>query len=125
MRRWILLTDGREATECGRKRKVLLMLIGAAATGKTTLSRTLAGKDASEYRVELTVSEKGIWKKVQSPFVLGSHIAIAGNLKNTSDAIGAMDALHKTVNHCWKLRNVVIVDGFRCTNKLVRWLEEY
>ena len=120
-----MLTDGRKATECTRKRKVLLMLIGAAATGKTTLSRTLVAKDASEYRVELTVSEKGIWKKVQSPFVLGSRIAIAGNLKNTSDAIGPMDALHKTVNHCWKLRDVVIVDGFRCTNKLVRWVEEH
>ncbi len=101
------------------------MILGAGATGKTTLSRALAGKDASEHRVELTVTEKGVRKNVKAPFVLGSNIAIAGNLKNTSDAIGAMDTLHQTIDHCWKHRDVVIMDGFRCTNKLVRWVEEH
>jgi hypothetical protein len=101
------------------------MIIGAGATGKSTLSRTLAGKDAQEYRVELNVTEKGIRKRVKAPYVLGANIVIAGNLKNTSDAIGAMDALHQTIDHCWKHRDVVITDGFRCTNKLVRWVEEH
>jgi adenylate kinase family enzyme len=105
--------------------KTIVMILGAGATGKTTLSRTLAGKDAKEHRVELTVTEKGVRKKVKAPYVLGCDIAIAGNLKNTSDAIGAMDALHQTIDHCWKHRDVVIVDGFRCTNKLVRWVEEH
>jgi hypothetical protein len=36
-----------------------------------------------------------------------------------------MDALHQTIDHCWKQRDVVIIDGFRCTNKLVRWAEEH
>ena len=101
------------------------MIIGAGATGKTTLSRTLAGKDAKEHRVELTVTEKGIRKEVKAPYVLGSCVAVAGNLKNTSDAIGAVDALLQTIDHCWKQRDVVIMDGFRCTNKLVRWVEEH
>jgi adenylate kinase family enzyme len=105
--------------------KVLIMILGAGATGKTTLSRTLAGKDAEQLRVELTVTEKGVRKKVHVPYVLGSNFAIAGNLKNTSDAVGAMDALHQTIDHCWKQRDVVIMDGFRCTNKLVRWVEEH
>lgn len=105
--------------------KILVVILGAGATGKTTLSRTLAGGDAQEHRVELNVTEKGVRKQVRSPYVLGTKIAIAGNLKNTSDAIGAMDALHQTVDHCWKHRDVVIVDGFRCTNKLVRWVEEH
>ena len=103
--------------------KTLIMILGAGATGKTTLSRTLAGKDAQEHRLELTVIEKGIRKKFNAPYVLGlQHIAIAGNLKNTSDAIGAMDALHQTIDHCWRYRDIVIVDGFRCTNKLVCWV---
>jgi hypothetical protein len=105
--------------------KTLIMILGAGATGKTTLSRTLAGKDAQEQRVDLTVIEKGVRKKVNAPFVLGSHVAVAGNLKNTSDAIGAMDALYQTIDHCWKHRDVVIVDGFRCTNNWVRWVEEH
>jgi hypothetical protein len=105
--------------------KVLTMILGAGATGKTTLSRALAGRDAQEYRVDLAVTEKGVRKKVRAPYVLGSTVAIAGNLKNTSDAIGAMDALHQIIDHCWKHREVVIVDGFRCTNKLVRWVEEH
>lgn len=105
--------------------KVLIMILGAGATGKTTLSRALAGKDAQEHRVELTVTEKGVRKQVKAPYVLGRNLAIAGNLKNTSDAIGAMDTLHQTIDHCWKQRDVVIMDGFRCTNKLVRWVEEH
>jgi hypothetical protein len=36
-----------------------------------------------------------------------------------------MDTLHQTIDHCWKQRDVVIMDGFRCTNKLVRWVEEH
>jgi len=103
--------------------KTLIMILGAGATGKTTLSRALAGKDATEHRVELTVTEKGVRKKVNAPFVLGSNIAIAGNLKNTSDAIGPVDALYQAIDHCWKHREVVIVDGFRCTNNWVRWVE--
>ncbi|MBZ5658842.1 MAG: AAA family ATPase [Acidobacteriia bacterium] len=105
--------------------KTLIMILGAGATGKTTLSRTLAGNDAQEQRIELSVTERGVRKQVKAPYVLGSEIAIAGNLKNTSDAIGAMDALHQTIDHCWKQRDVVIMDGFRCTNKLVRWVEEH
>ncbi len=105
--------------------KTLIMILGAGATGKSTLSRTLAGNDAQEHRVELTVTEKGVRKHVKAPFVLGSEIAIAGNLKNTSDTISATDALHQTVDHCWKHRDVVIVDPYRCTNKLVRWVEEH
>src|SRR5258708_475835 len=105
--------------------KVLTMILGAGATGKTTLSRALAGREAQECRVDLAVTEKGVRKKVSAPYVLGSTVAIAGNLKNTSDAIGAMDALHQIIVHCWKHREAVIVDGFRCTNKLVRWVEEH
>lgn len=105
--------------------KVLIMILGAGATGKTTLSRALAGKGAPEYRVELIVTEKGVRKKVRAPYVLGSTVTIAGNLKNTSDAIGAIDALHQVIDHCWKQREVVIIDGFRCTNKMVRWVEEH
>src|ERR1700730_1833296 len=105
--------------------KVLIMILGAGATGKTTLSRAFAGKDAQEHRVELTVIEKGVRKNVKAPYVLGFNFAIAGNLKNTSDAIGAMDTLHQAIDHCWKQRDVVIMGGFRCTNKLVRWVEEH
>src|ERR1700686_4080335 len=105
--------------------KVLIMVLGAGATGKTTLSRALAGNATSEHRVELSVTEKGVRKKVKAPYVLGSKLAIAGNLKSTSDAIGAMDALHQTIDHCWKQCDVGIMDGFRCTNKLGRWVEEH
>jgi hypothetical protein len=101
------------------------MIIGAGATGKSTMSRTLAGHQAEEHRIELDVTEKGVRKRIKAPYVLGSNLAIAGNLKNTSDAIGAMDALHQTIEHCWKQRDVVITDGFRCTNSLVRWVEEH
>ena len=36
-----------------------------------------------------------------------------------------MDALHQTINHCLKERDTVIMDGFRCTQKLVRWIEDH
>ncbi len=101
------------------------MIIGAGATGKTTLSRALAGENAVQHHVDLSIMQKGERKRFKAPYVLGSDIAIAGNLKNTSDAIGAMDALHQTINHCLKERNTVIMDGFRCTQKLVRWIEDH
>jgi adenylate kinase family enzyme len=105
--------------------KVLIMILGAGATGKTTLSRALVGQSAEEHRIELTVTEKGVRKKFNAPYVLGSNIAIAGNVKNTSDKIGPIDALYQTIDHCWKQRDVVIVDGLRCTNNWVRWVEEH
>jgi adenylate kinase family enzyme len=105
--------------------RTLIIILGAGATGKTTLSRTLAGKDAQEHSVELTITEKRVRKKLNARYVLGSSIAIAGNLKNTSDAIGPVDALYQTIDHCWKHREVVIVDGLRCTNNWVRWVEEH
>ena len=105
--------------------KTIIMIIGAGATGKTTLSCALAGENAVQHHVDLSISEKGERKRFKAPYVLGSDIAIAGNLKNTSDAIGAMDALRQTIDHCWTLRDTVITDGFRCTQKLVRWVQDH
>jgi adenylate kinase family enzyme len=105
--------------------KTIIMIIGAGATGKTTLSRALAGEDAAQRQVDLSITQKGERKRFKAPYVLGPDIAIAGNLKNTSDAIGAMDALHQTIDHCLNERDTVITDGFRCTQKLVRWIEDH
>jgi len=105
--------------------KTLVMIIGASATGKSTLTRTLAGNGAEEHEVELNVTEKGNRRRVKSPYVLGAKIAVAGNLKNTSDKISAMDALYQTIDHCWKHRDIVIADPYRCTHKQVRWLEQH
>jgi adenylate kinase family enzyme len=101
------------------------MVIGAGATGKTTLSRALVGENAVQHHIDLNITQKGQRKRFKAPYVLGPDIAIAGNLKNTSDAIGAMDALHQTIDHCLKERDTVIMDGFRCTQKLVRWMEDH
>ena len=105
--------------------KTIIMIIGAGATGKTTLSCALVGENAVQHHVGLSITQKGERKRFKAPYVLGSDIAIAGNLKNTSDAIGAMDALHQTIDHCLKERDTVIMDGFRCTQKLVRWIEDH
>lgn len=105
--------------------KTIIMIIGAGATGKTTLSCALAGENAVQHHVDLGIIQKGEGKRFKAPYVLGSDIAIAGNLKNTSDAIGAMDALHQTIDHCLKERDTVIMDGFRCTQKLVRWIQDH
>jgi adenylate kinase family enzyme len=105
--------------------KTIITIIGAGATGKTTLSRALAGENALQHHIDLNITQKGERKRIKAPYVLGHDIAIAGNLKNTSDAIGAMDALHKTIDHCLTLRDTVIMDGFRCTQKLVRWVQDH
>ena len=105
--------------------KTIIMIIGAGATGKTTLSCALAGENAVQHQVDLSITQKGERKRFKTPYILGSDIAIAGNLKNTSDAIGAMDALHQTIDLCLKERDTVITDGFRCTQKLVRWIEDH
>jgi ABC-type nitrate/sulfonate/bicarbonate transport system ATPase subunit len=83
--------------------KTLVMIIGASATGKSTLTRTLAGNGAEEHEVELNVTEKGRRSKVKSPYVLGAKIAVAGNLKAAQEGQGSKVAPRpwRQEPRCW------------------------
>jgi predicted kinase len=99
-----------------RKMKTLILILGAHAAGKSTLSRALCGASAQEYssvvggeRVRFTYGQNGI--------------ALAGNRKSGSDGISQMEVLRQTVSLLLENREIVIVDGFRCSNRFVHWLQ--
>jgi len=96
--------------------KTIIMIIGAGATGKTTLSCALAGENAVQHQVDLSITQKGERKRFKTPYYSRLRIiAIARESQEHIRRIGAMDALHQTIDLCLKERDTVITDGFRCT----------
>jgi hypothetical protein len=68
----------------------------------------------------------GVTKAENVRYTLSRNgIALAGNLKNGSDAIKTTDALIQVIELCWKERDVVIVDPVRCSKKFVDWIRNY
>ena len=86
-------------------------LIGPHASGKSTLSRALVGPQAVEHAFRLD--------NERVTYTLGEDIALAGNLKNGSDAIRTMEAQDAVIERCWRERNTVIVDPVRCSMKFI------
>ncbi len=105
--------------------KTMVMLIGAGAVGKSTISRLLVGEGATEYAVELNTVLKGEPARCRVRYAAGPTVALAGSLKNGSDSISAMDALRQVIDLCLQQRDVVITDGVRCTCTLVDWLANH
>jgi hypothetical protein len=108
--------------------KTIVIAIGAGATGKSTLTRTLCGPDAEEYKTTLACYEHKSDSQVLETvtYVLSPNgLAIAGNLKNGSDSISHMDALRQVVELCWTTRDIVIVDTLRATYKFIDWAHEH
>lgn len=107
--------------------KTLLTIIGPGASGKSTLTRLLCMGDAKGVEV-VQALEPGILHvpSGEGKFVVfpATGFAIAGNLKNGSDSISAMETLAATIKHLLDEENVhtVITDGVRCSAKWnVEW----
>lgn len=109
--------------------KTLLTIIGPGASGKSTLTRTLC--TGTTDAVEAIVSAPFEPGELHTPTGKGKFVvfpatgfAIAGNLKNGSDSISAMETLAATIKHLLDEDgiNVVITDGVRCSAKWnVEW----
>jgi adenylate kinase family enzyme len=97
--------------------KTVILILGAHAVGKSTLSRILCGIGAIE--VTMVVAEETI----KVTFGEVGSLALAGNLKSGSDSISKMETLRRTVEFLLQRCDVVVVDGFRCSNKFVCWLQ--
>ena len=108
--------------------KTLVLVLGACGAGKSTLSRTICGEGGIEHIAEFECYDRRThaYAQERAKYVLGnSRIAIAGNWKNTSDAISKPEALRKVVDLCFGLAPTVIVDSFRPSNKFVNWMQEH
>jgi GTPase SAR1 family protein len=108
--------------------KTLICIVGAGASGKSTLTRALCGEGAEERKSTLLCLDHKLGTRVLekvSYTLLPNGLAIAGNVKNGSDSISRMDALRQVVELCWMHRAVVIVDTVRATHKFVRWIHEH
>jgi hypothetical protein len=114
--------------ECQKPGRTLLVILGACAAGKSTLTRTICGEGGIEHTAEFDCYDRRsqAYVRERAKYVLGpSCIAIAGNWKNTSDAISKPEALRKVVDLCFELEPTVIVDSFRPSNKFVNWVQQH
>jgi len=108
--------------------KVLVMIIGAGGAGKSTVTRAICGMGGEAHSVVLPcdVHKSGRRMLETATYtVFLNGMAIAGNLKNGSDSISAMDGLRQIIELCWRSHDVVIVDTVRATHKLVRWIHDH
>lgn len=96
--------------------KALIVILGAGASGKSTLTRTLCGPDGKEDMVFYNIEGKAEKAKF-ALFPNGS--AIAGNIKNGSDAIGNMEARALLIKDLLGNPSVqfVVTDGVRSSRK--------
>lgn len=85
--------------------KTIIVILGAGASGKSTLSRGLCGSAAREY----------VHGGLQEKYALGGGFAVPGSLKNGSDSIGVMAKRAALVLELLKLREIdcVVLDGVR------------
>lgn len=104
--------------------KCLIVILGAGASGKSTLTRTMCGEGGKEDMLVYNIKGKGE-KAKYAVFPNGS--AIAGNIKNGSDSISNMEARASLIQDLLKMTNVqfVITDGVRSSKKWdVDWVQE-
>ena len=89
----------------------LLHIIGAGATGKSTLTRGLLGPQACDQQ------EQGLPHGAKVAGAQGRYVV--GNLKNGTDSVSEMVVAAATANVLLQLRGVslVIVDGVRSSAK--------
>jgi len=119
--------EAHTATMLLRAGKTLVLVLGACAAGKSSLTRAICGEGGIEHIAEFDCYDRCRQQYVRerAKYVIGNSIAIAGNWKNTSDAISKPETLRKLVDLCFGLALTVIVDSFRPRNKFVNWMQEH
>jgi hypothetical protein len=104
--------------------KCLITILGAGASGKSTLTRALCGSGGKEEVVFYNVEGKA----EKAKFVLFPNgAAIAGNLQSTSDSVSSMEARSLLIQDLLKRPDVqfVVTDGVRSSKKWdVDWVQE-
>lgn len=119
----------RRKNHTDRTMKTLLMILGAGASGKSTLTRAVCGEGGEEFQASFQVVDRKTTETVSdtAKYTLFKErkAAIAGNLKNGSDAISRMEVLSQCVDHCFNHADIVIVDGVRSSQKFVDWIQEH
>ena len=117
--------------------KTLVYILGSGGSGKSTLSRAILNYNViaapDDYtgivEIEATVPAtiRGIAGKEKARYVVSrqAKVALAGNWKNGTDSIKAIDALPHVLELCWKECDTVIVDPVRCSKKFVDWMANY
>ncbi len=114
--------------------KILIHILGPGASGKSTLSRAILEGDPrsrsipyiGEIKDEVPCTVRGVPGTEKITYVWSSNgTALAGNSKNGTDSIKAIDALPAVLELCWKKAPVAIVDPVRCSKKFVDWMAAY
>lgn len=108
--------------------RTLVMILGACAAGKSTLTRAICGEGGIEQTAEFVCYDRRrqAYVRERAKYVVSSSgITIAGNWKNTSDAISRPETLNKVVDLCFEVGATVIVDSFRPSKKFVDWVQQH
>lgn len=108
--------------------KTLIIILGACGSGKSTLTRAICGEGGIEHTEDFVCYDRRTqaYVRERAKYIVGSSgIAIAGNWKNTSDAISRAETLNNVVDLCFEVAATVIVDSFRLGRKFVDWVQQH
>ncbi len=104
--------------------KALIIILGAGASGKSTLTRALCGDGGKEDMVFYNIEGKAEKAKF---VVFPNGSAIAGNLQSTSDSISNMEARSMLIKDLLGNSDIqfVITDAVRSSKRWdVDWVQE-
>lgn len=99
--------------------KTILVILGAGATGKSTLTRAICGPLGVETQDVID------GEKLKYATFADTRCAIAGNIKNGSDSVSSMEVRSKLIEKLLATDGVdtVVCDGVRCSRKWdVDWM---
>lgn len=114
--------------------KTLVHILGPGASGKSTLSRAILqwashpteNQYIGELKDTVPCTVRGVPGTEAVIYCWSSNgTALAGNAKNGTDSIKAIDALPPTLELCWQKASVAIVDPVRSSMKFVDWMAAY
>jgi hypothetical protein len=116
--------------------KTLIHILGPGASGKSTLSRAILEGDIKasplnipyigEIKETVPCTVRGVPGTEKVTYCWSSNgTALAGNSKNGTDSIKAIDALPAVLELCWSKAPVAIVDPVRSSMKFVDWMMAY
>lgn len=99
--------------------KTILVILGAGATGKSTLTRAICGPLGVE--TQDVIDDE----RLKYATFADTRCAIAGNIKNGSDSVSSMEVRSKLIEKLLRMDGVdtVVCDGVRCSRKWdVDWM---
>ncbi len=105
--------------------KIVIIIAGAGASGKTTTTQAFVHGVPEEYRVMRECKMRNGLEMMQVIFTLYHNCAITGNHKSGTDSNTGPGIVEVSFRECMKRRDIVIVDGMVSSPRWVLMCKEW